>query len=153
MRAPHGQNRRMNDTREHIEKLTDALRRAGIRVTRQRAAILEVLADAQDHPDAPELHSRANAIAPGISLSTVYRTLSTLETQGVIQRHQFDGASARFEPAETDHHDHMIDVDTGKVIEFCNDRIEKLQAEIAAELGYEIVHHRMELYVRKTGQG
>lgn len=126
-----------------------ALRAAGIRVTRQRAALLAVLAEAGDHPDAPELHRRAEEAAPGISLSTVYRTLTTLETQGVIQRHQFEGAPARFEPAETDHHDHMIDVDTGEVVEFCSERIEKLQAAIAAEMGYDIVHHRMELYVRK----
>ncbi|MBN8185372.1 transcriptional repressor [Salipiger thiooxidans] len=134
---------------KNIEEMTQALRDAGIRVTRQRAALLSVLAEAGDHPDAPELHRRAEAAVPGISLSTVYRTLSTLESRGVIQRHQFEGASARFEPAETDHHDHMIDVDTGEVTEFASDRIERLQAEIAAELGYEIVHHRMELYVRK----
>ncbi|NIY99320.1 transcriptional repressor [Salipiger sp. HF18] len=140
----------MNERMKSIEEMTQALRDAGIRVTRQRAALLSVLAEAGDHPDAPELHRRAEAAVPGISLSTVYRTLSTLESQGVIQRHQFEGASARFESAETDHHDHMIDVDTGEVIEFASDRIERLQAEIAAELGYEIVHHRMELYVRKT---
>ncbi|MCA0847110.1 Fur family transcriptional regulator [Salipiger thiooxidans] len=139
----------MNERMKNIEEMTQALRDAGIRVTRQRAALLSVLAEAGDHPDAPELHRRAEAAVPGISLSTVYRTLSTLESRGVIQRHQFEGASARFEPAETDHHDHMIDVDTGEVTEFASDRIERLQAEIAAELGYEIVHHRMELYVRK----
>lgn len=139
----------MNERMKSIEEMTQALRDAGIRVTRQRAALLSVLAEAGDHPDAPELHRRAEAAVPGISLSTVYRTLSTLESRGVIQRHQFEGASARFEPAETDHHDHMIDVDTGEVTEFASDRIERLQAEIAAELGYEIVHHRMELYVRK----
>ena len=139
----------MNERMKNIEEMTQALRDAGIRVTRQRAALLSVLAEAGDHPDAPELHRRAEAAVPGISLSTVYRTLSTLESRGVIQRHQFEGASARFEPAETDHHDHMIDVDTGEVTEVASDRIERLQAEIAAELGYEIVHHRMELYVRK----
>ncbi|MHA7866735.1 MAG: Fur family transcriptional regulator [Salipiger thiooxidans] len=143
----------MNERMKNIEEMTQALRDAGIRVTRQRAALLSVLAEAGDHPDAPELHRRAEAAVPGISLSTVYRTLSTLESRGVIQRHQFEGASARFEPAETDHHDHMIDVDTGEVTEFASDRIERLQAEIAAELGYEIVHHRMELYVRKKSDG
>ncbi|MBR9837259.1 MAG: transcriptional repressor [Rhodobacteraceae bacterium] len=143
----------MNERMKSIEEMTQALRDAGIRVTRQRAALLSVLAEAGDHPDAPELHRRAEAAVPGISLSTVYRTLSTLESRGVIQRHQFEGASARFEPAETDHHDHMIDVDTGEVTEFASDRIERLQAEIAAELGYEIVHHRMELYVRKKSDG
>lgn len=120
-------------------------------MTRQRAALLDVLAEAEDHPDALELQKRSESHVPGISLSTVYRTLSALEEQGVIQRHQFEGASARFERADGAHHDHMIDVDTGEVVEFCSDRIERLQAEIAREMGYEIVHHRMELYVRRKG--
>ncbi|MCL7465782.1 Fur family transcriptional regulator [Phaeovulum sp. NW3] len=134
------------------ERLTDALRRAGVRITRQRAALLAVLARAEDHPEAVELHRRAEAQVPGISLSTVYRTLTALEAQGVIQRHQFAGTPARFEHTETAHHDHMIDVDTGEVVEFANDRIERLQAEIAAALGYDIVHHRLELYVRKKAR-
>ncbi|MFD1881496.1 Fur family transcriptional regulator [Paracoccus pacificus] len=126
-----------------------ALRRAGVRITRQRAALLSVLAAAEDHPDAEELHRRARAIEPGVSLSTVYRTLSALESQGVVQRHAFQGASARFETTDRAHHDHLIDVDTGEIVEFHNDRIEKLQAEIAAEMGYNILYHRMELYVRR----
>lgn len=139
----------MSETQQKTERLTKALRNAGVRITRQRAALLGVLAEANDHPDALELHRRSEERVPGISLSTVYRTLSALEEQGVIQRHQFEGESARFERAEVPHHDHMIDVDTGKVVEFCSERIEKLQAEIAAELGYKIVHHRLELYVRR----
>ncbi|MAY61111.1 MAG: transcriptional repressor [Rhizobiales bacterium] len=139
----------MATKQQRTERFEQALRESGVRITRQRAAMLRVLAEADDHPDAVELHRRSEVEVPGISLSTVYRTLSALEEKGVIQRHQFDGASARFEHAETDHHDHMIDVETGDVIEFCSDRIEKLQAEIAAEMGYDIVHHRLELYVRK----
>lgn len=131
------------------DELTEALRRAGVRITRQRAALLSVIAAADDHPEAQELQRRAEESVPGISLSTVYRTLTELETQGVILRHQFEGAPARFEHTETDHHDHMIDVDTGEVIEFTDDRIEKLQAEIADAMGYEIQHHRLELYVRR----
>ena len=131
------------------EKLTTALRRAGVRITRQRAALLSVLAEAEDHPEAVELQRRAEAAVPGISLSTVYRTLTALENQGVILRHQFEGAPARFEHGEARHHDHMIDVETGEVVEFANARIEALQAEIAEAMGYEIVHHRLELYVRK----
>lgn len=141
--------RAMTQTDRRIEKLTAALRRGGVRITRQRAALLAVLAEAEDHPDAAELHARAEARVPGISLSTVYRTLTELESQGVILRHQFEGTSARFEHSETDHHDHMIDVDTGAVIEFSNARIEKLQADVADAMGYEIIHHRLELYVRK----
>ena len=84
-----------------------------------------------------------------MSLATVYRTLSALEAQGVILKLEFEGEPARFEPADGTHHDHMIDLDTGEVTEFVNDRIERLQAEIADELGYEIVRHRLELYVRR----
>lgn len=131
-------------------RLTQALRDSGIRITRQRAALVDIIAGSEDHPDAVELHRRASEEVPGISLSTVYRTLTALEEHGVIQRHQFEGETARFEHADTAHHDHMIDVDTGRVIEFRSDRIEELQEALAAELGYEIVHHRMELYVRKA---
>ncbi|MDQ7263364.1 transcriptional repressor [Paracoccus sp. PS-1] len=127
----------------------DALRRAGVRITRQRAALLRVLAAAEDHPDATQLHQRATAAGAGVSLATVYRTLSALEAQGVIQKLEFEGEPARFEPADGTHHDHMIDVETGEVMEFVNERIERLQAEIAAEMGYEIVRHRLELYVRR----
>lgn len=136
-------------TSERIDHLTRALRKAGVRITRQRAALLEIIAEAADHPDALELHRRAEARMPGMSLSTVYRTLSALEDQGVILRHQFEGAPARFEHGETAHHDHMIDVETGEVIEFRSEEIEQLQAEIAARMGYDITHHRLELYVRR----
>lgn len=130
-------------------QMEHALRKAGVRITRQRAALLRVLAGAADHPDAPELLRRARDLEPGVSLSTVYRTLSELEAQGVIQRVALEGQSARFEPADRSHHDHMIDVETGEVMEFHSDRIEQLQARIAAEMGYEIVHHRLELHVRR----
>ena len=139
----------MEEIDRRTEELISALRRAGVRITRQRVALLSVLAESEDHPEAVELQRRAGAHVDGISLSTVYRTLNELEAQGVIQRHQFEGTPARFEHAESDHHDHMIDVDTGEVVEFTNDRIEKLQAEIADAMGYEIVHHRLELYVRR----
>ena len=134
---------------EKTKHLEQTLRDAGLRMTRQRLVLLEVLAGANDHPDAAELHKRLQARDASVSLATVYRTLSELEAQGVIQRHAFDGASARFETADPAHHDHMIDVETGAVVEFRSDRIERLQAELAAELGYEIVHHRLELYVRR----
>jgi len=144
----------MSETDTRADRLKEALRDSGVRITRQRAALLDVLAAADDHPDAVELQRRAELVQPGISLSTVYRTLTALEEHGGILRHKFEGTPARFEPAETDHHDHMIDVETGAVIEFCSERIERIQAELAAELGYEIVHHRMELYVRKkSGEG
>jgi Fur family transcriptional regulator, ferric uptake regulator len=143
----------MQDMVKDTGKLEQALRAEGIRITRQRAALLKVLADAQDHPDANELHRRARVIDDSVSLSTVYRTLSVLENQGVVQRHAFEGASARFETADMPHHDHLIDVDTGEVLEFQSDKIERLQAEIAAEFGYDLVRHRLELYCRKRKKG
>lgn len=136
-------------TKERADRLEEALRAAGVRVTRQRAALLRVIAAASDHPDAAELHARAVAAGAGVSLATVYRTLTTLRGQGVIEKLEFQGEPARWEAADDVHHDHMIDVDSGEVMEFTSDRIERLQAEIAAELGYEIVHHRLELYVRR----
>lgn len=139
----------MTEISKRVARMIEALRDAGVRITRQRTALLTVIAEAEDHPDAVVLHERSAEREPKISLSTVYRTLTALEEQGVIHKLQFEGEAARFERAEVPHHDHMIDVDTGSVVEFRHDRIERLQAEIAEELGYEIVHHRLELYVRK----
>lgn len=126
-----------------------ALRDAGVRITQQRRVVLRLLAEADDHPDAMELYQRAQAEDANVSLTTVYRTLKLLEERGEIHRHEFEGGPSRFEPADTDHHDHLIDLDTGEVIEFHSEKIEQLQHEIAAELGYEIVRHRLELYGRK----
>lgn len=126
-----------------------ALRDAGVRITRPRRVILGILADAGDHPDAMEIFKRAVAIDSSISLSTVYRTMKLLEGIGAIHRHAFEGGPSRFEPAAGEHHDHLIDLDTGDVIEFHSDKIEELQREIARSLGYDIVHHRLELYGRK----
>ena len=125
------------------------LREAGVRITRPRRTILAILAEREDHPDALEIFRCAAALDPAISLSTVYRTMKLLEEKGAIQRHVFEGGPSRFEPAAGTHHDHLIDVDSGDVVEFRSDRIERLQEEIARELGYEIVSHRMELYGRK----
>ena len=124
----------------------EALRRAGVRITRQRAALLRVLAAAEDHPDATQLHARATEAGAAVSLATVYRTLSALEAQGVIQKLEFEGEPARFETADGQHHDHMIDVESGKVIEFVDPELEALQRQIAEKLGYRLVDHRMELF-------
>ena len=126
-----------------------ALRREGVRITRPRRVILDILSQTDDHPDALEIFRRAVAIDPAISLSTVYRTMKLLEGLGAIQRHAFEGGPSRFEPSGGDHHDHLIDIETGDVIEFKSDRIEQLQDEIARKLGYDIVHHRLELYGRR----
>lgn len=124
------------------------LRKAGIRITRPRRIILAILSG-EGHPDALEIFQRASAEDSSISLSTVYRTMKLLEGLGAIHRHAFEGGPSRFEQAGGEHHDHLIDLDTGDVIEFKSDRIEQLQNEIAQSLGYDIVHHRLELYGRK----
>jgi Fur family transcriptional regulator, ferric uptake regulator len=135
---------------ERTEPDYDAvLRGAGLRVTRPRRVILEVLHRMDGHPDAHAIFADPAAREAGVSLATVYRTVKALEESGAVQRHAFGGGPSRFEQAAAEHHDHLIDLDTGEVIEFASARIEALQEEIAARLGYEIVHHRLELYGRK----
>ncbi len=129
------------------------LRRSGVRITRPRRIILGILAETDGHPDALEIFQRASAKDSSISLSTVYRTMKLLEGMGAIHRHAFEGGPSRFEQASGAHHDHLIDIETGDVIEFQSDRIERLQEEIAGALGYDIVHHRLELYGRKRQAG
>jgi len=121
----------------------------GLRMTDQRRIIAQVLSEATDHPDAEEVYTRASLKDPKISLATVYRTVRLFDEAGIIETHDFRDGRARYELAEGEHHDHLIDVQTGDVIEFVNEEIEKLQEKIAAELGYELVDHRMELYGRK----
>ncbi|MBM3082550.1 transcriptional repressor [Chelatococcus daeguensis] len=118
----------------------------GMRMTGPRRVIAKVLGDADDHPDVVELHRRAAAVDERISLSTVYRTVKLFEDKGIIERHQFGDGRARYERAPKEHHDHLIDMNTGDVIEFHSEEIERLQAEIARRLGYRLVHHRLELY-------
>ena len=133
------------------EELLSALRRGGARITKPRKLIIQILADKGDeHPDAMGIFRRAVRQDSRISLPTVYRTLKMLEEHGVIQRHAFVDGRSRYEPADGPPHDHLIDMDTGAVIEFQSEKIERLQEEIARELGYEIIHHRLELYGRKT---
>ena len=141
---------------KHATKRLDyekELRRKGVRITRQRQIILGILSEPGDHPDALEIFRRAVALDSSISLSTVYRTMKLLGEMGAIHRHAFEGGPSRFEQAGGEHHDHLIDVETGDVIEFKSDRIEQLQNEIAKSLGYDIVHHRLELYGRKRSAG
>ena len=139
----------MSDAATNEREYEARLREAGVRMTRPRKAILKILSETTDHPDAMEIYRRAVALDASISLSTVYRTMKLLEDKGEIQRHAFAGGPSRFEQAAGSHHDHLIDIETGDVIEFHSDRIEELQEEIARALGYDIVHHRMELYGRK----
>ena len=139
----------MEEAVPHKPDYEQVLREAGVRITRPRRVILGILTEAGDHPDAMEIFRRAVKIDSAISLSTVYRTMTLLEGLGAIHRHAFEGGPSRFEPAGDDHHDHLIDMDTGDVIEFHSSKIEELQDEIARSLVYEIVHHRLELYGRK----
>jgi len=118
----------------------------GLRITEQRRVIARVLSESQDHPDVEKLHERAAAIDPGISIATVYRTVRLFEEAGILDRHDFGDGRARYEAAPEAHHDHMIDVETGKVIEFVDPELEALQRQIADRLGFRLVDHRMELY-------
>ena len=117
-----------------------------MRMTEQRRVIARVLSAAADHPDVEELHRRAHAIDPHISIATVYRTVRLFEEAGIIERHDFRDGRSRYEEVQEAHHDHLIDVATGSVIEFRNEEIEKLQRRVAEELGFELIDHRLELY-------
>jgi Fur family transcriptional regulator, ferric uptake regulator len=118
----------------------------GLRITEQRKVIARVLSDAEDHPDVEALHLRAAAIDPGISIATVYRTVRLFEEAGILERHDFGDGRSRYEAAAEAHHDHLIDVETGRVIEFVDPELEALQKMIAEKLGFRLVDHRMELY-------
>ena len=118
----------------------------GLRMTDQRRVIARVLSDAADHPDAEELYRRASAIDPHISIATVYRTVKLFEDSGIITRHDFREGRARYEHISETHHDHLINLRSGQVIEFQSEEIERLQREIARKLGYKLVDHRLELY-------
>ena len=115
-------------------------------MTEQRRIIARVLSASDDHPDAEELHRRANALDAAISLATVYRTVKLFEDSGIIERHDFRDGRARYEEVPDEHHDHLIDVKSGEVVEFQSEEIEQLQEEIARKLGYKLVDHRLELY-------
>ncbi|MBY6014551.1 transcriptional repressor [Qipengyuania gaetbuli] len=118
----------------------------GLRITEQRRVIAKVLSESDDHPDVEMLHERANKIDPGISIATVYRTVRLFEEAGILDRHDFGDGRARYEAAPEAHHDHLIDVESGKVVEFVDPELEALQKQIAEKLGYRLVDHRMELY-------
>lgn len=118
----------------------------GLRMTGQRRTIAQVLEQSEDHPDVEELYARASAEDEGISIATVYRTVKLFEEAGILERLEFGDGRARYEDAERDHHDHLIDVQSGEVIEFVDPEIEALQEKIAAKLGYKLKGHRLELY-------
>ena len=122
----------------------------GVRLTDQRKLVAKVMSESEDHPDVDELHKRVNKLDSKISIATVYRTVKLFEEAGIVAKHDFKGNKARYEEATREHHDHLIDVNTGEIIEFVNDDIEKLQQKVAGKLGYKLVDHRLELYGLKV---
>ena len=129
-----------------VDEIERACRAKGLRITGQRRVIARVLGEAEDHPDVVELHRRAATVDDRISLSTVYRTLKLFEAEGIIEKLEFLGGRSRYERAPKEHHDHLINLATGEVLEFRSEEIEALQTEIAKRLGFRLVSHRLELY-------
>mgnify|MGYP000365595408 CR=1 FL=1 len=129
-----------------MNTIEELCQKKGLRLTEQRRIIAQVLAEADDHPDVEEVHARANARDENISIATVYRTVRLLEEAGIIERLDFRDGRARYEQTGDEHHDHLIDMRTGQVLEFYNEEIEKLKDEIARKLGYKLVDHRLDLY-------
>jgi len=128
------------------QSLVEQCAARGLRMTEQRRTIAQIIQNAKNHPDVEELHRLASAIDSRISLSTVYRTLNLFKESGLVEKHDFKDGRARFEPIPDEHHDHLIDIRSGKVIEFRNEEIEAIQELIARRLGYRLVDHRLELY-------
>lgn len=128
------------------QTILERLEAKGMRMTGQRRVIAEVLSEAEDHPDVEELYNRASVQDPRISIATVYRTVKLFEEAGIIDRLEFGDGRARYEDADREHHDHLIDLNSGEVIEFCDPEIEALQERIAKRLGYRLKGHKLELY-------
>ena len=118
----------------------------GVKLTEQRKTIAKIMSDSQDHPDVDELYRRASKIDSKISIATVYRTVKLFEEAGIVAKHDFKGGKARYEELNEGHHDHLIDIKTGEIIEFVDDEIEKLQQKVADKYGYKLVDHKLELY-------
>ena len=121
----------------------------GVRLTDQRKLVAKIMSESNDHPDVDELHKRVSKLDSKISIATVYRTVKLFEEAGIVAKHDFKGTKARYEQTTQEHHDHLIDINTGEITEFVNDDIEKLQRQVAAKLGYKLVDHRLELYGSK----
>jgi len=125
----------------------------GVKLTEQRKIIAKVMSESHDHPDVDELYNRVSKFDPKISIATVYRTVKLFEEAGILAKHDFKGGKARYEELSESHHDHLIDVKTGEIIEFVDEEIEKLQQKVAEKYGYELVDHKLELYgVKKKSE-
>ena len=142
----------MADTVDTIEQKCLA---KGVKLTEQRKIIAKIISESKseygesDHPDVDELYSRVSKVDPKISIATVYRTVKLFEESGILEKHDFKGGKARYEPSLDDHHDHLIDINSGEIVEFVDKEIEKLQIEVAKKLGYKLVDHKLELYGSK----
>ena len=121
----------------------------GVRLTEQRKLVAKAMSSSEDHPDVEELYKRVSKLDSRISIATVYRTVKLFEEAGIVEKHDFRGNKARYEQTSNEHHDHLIDINSGEIIEFVNEDIEKLQKKVAEKLGYELIDHRLELYGSK----
>ena len=124
-------------------------KKKGVRLTDQRKLIAKVMSESESHPDVDELHKKVSKLDSKISIATVYRTVKLFEEAGIVAKHDFKGSKSRYEQAPEEHHDHLIDVNSGEITEFVNEEIEKLQKQVAEKLGYKLVDHRLELYGSK----
>tara|TARA_Y100001970_G_C14204529_1_gene843145 strand:- start:1390 stop:1800 length:411 start_codon:yes stop_codon:yes gene_type:complete len=129
--------------------IEDKCIKKGVRLTEQRKLVAKVMSESEDHPHVDELHRRVNKLDSKISIATVYRTVKLFEEAGIVAKHDFKGNKARYEETAKEHHDHLIDVNTGEITEFVNEEIERLQKQVAEKLGYKLVDHRLELYGSK----
>ena len=138
-----------------MSKIEEKCKNKGVRLTDQRRLIAKVMSDSKetygskDHPDVDELHKRVSMIDSRISIATVYRTVKLFEEAGILERHDFKEGKARYEPLTEEHHDHLIDINSGEIIEFVDKDIEELQKKVAQKLGYKLVDHKLELYAQK----
>ena len=132
-----------------MNSIENKCKKKGVRLTDQRKIIAPVMSDARDHPDVDELHKRVTLVDRKISIATVYRTVKLFEESGIVEKHEFKGGKARYEQSPDEHHDHLIDINSGAIIEFVDKEIEKLQNEVAKKLGYKLVDHKLELYGSK----
>ena len=133
-----------------LKTISERCKNAGIRMTGQRRLIIKVLENSKDHPDVETLFERSNKIDNSVSIATVYRTVKLLQNAGILEKLEFNDGRSRFEDAVRKHHDHLIDLDTGKVIEFIDEEIEHIQKKIAKKLGYDLIGHKLELYGKKN---
>lgn len=136
-----------------LSRIERLCQKKGLKMTGQRRVIARVLSESDDHPDVEAVHRRATRVDPKISIATVYRTVRLFEEASILERHDFGDGRARYEEAADDHHDHLIDIESGEVIEFHNEKIEKLQEEVARKLGFRLVDHRLELFGMRLEKG